>query len=284
MSPTPARLAPTPLAVRLAYPAIAQKILAVVRTRVPESDAPDVVQATYLRALLVPRPPEDDAELLRLVATIARGQVADFHRSRTRRAARIADAAEPDEVAPDDGPSSARDLVEAREVLAWIEGEVERGNIPPELLRWSREFAAGATFNEIARREGKTASAVKVALHRGRKLVTHRWSKYVAAAALGALVVAMLYARRLPDEQVASPPVKSTPPSAPAPLDEARLLRQNAARACAAQKWGECLRDLDDARDRDPAGDAEPGVQAERAKATEALAKPPPEGRPPKLP
>ncbi|MDP9002466.1 MAG: hypothetical protein M3O46_20430, partial [Myxococcota bacterium] len=53
----------SPQAARLESPAVANKILAVVRGRVPASEVADLVQGTYLRALLVPRLPDDSTEL-----------------------------------------------------------------------------------------------------------------------------------------------------------------------------------------------------------------------------
>jgi DNA-directed RNA polymerase specialized sigma24 family protein len=267
------RAAPTSQAARLASPAVAEKILAVVKRRAAESDVADVVQATYLRALLVPRLPDDEEELLRLVATIARGQAIDSYRRGARRSARIEDAAEPDEVALEDGESSDRDSVEAREMLAWIEHEVKRGKIPAEVLGWSRELAAGATCEEIALREGKTASAIKVALHRARKLVHRRWRAHVTAAAFGTLAFAMVCAL-WPDEEheVSAPYVTPAPPAA-VRLEQARELRQRAHGACADARWEECLRYFNEAQRRDPAGDDDPAVQAERTKARNGLAK-----------
>jgi hypothetical protein len=54
-------------------------------------------------------------------------------------------------------------------------------------------------------------------------------------------------------------------PTSPAP--DAADLRRRATAACDAQRWSECLADLDQARDADPAGDDTPAVKSLRAKA-----------------
>jgi DNA-directed RNA polymerase specialized sigma24 family protein len=268
----------TPHAERLASPAVADKILAAIRGRVPASEVPDLVQATYLRALIAPRPPETLNELVRLVSVIARNVVVDFHRKRAHHARRTVDGEDPDRVAVEDAPSSARDPLEAREVLDWIDREVQRGQLPEEALRWSRELAAGATCQEIARREGKSVSAVKVAIHRARKLVHERWRAYLATAALGALALFAIYVLRRPRTEAivrdtAPAPALAPTPAAPTRLQQAQEFRDQAFRACADSRWLECLRDFNEAKDRDPAGDADPRVQAVRKKAGEELRK-----------
>ena len=193
-------------AARLATPAIAERIRAAVRGRVPESDVPDVIQGTYLRALIAPELPDDLDGLLRLVSTIARGLTIDFQRANGRPARRVAEGAEPDELAPDDGAPNADEPAAVREMLEWVELEVARGDIAPAVLRWAHDLAAGATYEEIAAPEGKSASAVKVAVHRARKALHHRWEAYVAAGAFGAVLAFWFYIARRPDLETRPPP------------------------------------------------------------------------------
>jgi DNA-binding CsgD family transcriptional regulator len=99
---------------------------------------------------------------------------------------------EPDEIAATDGPAFAAEMAAIREELAWVHREVESGTIPREAVRWSRELAAGMTYEEIAAREGKSVSSVKVAVHRARTVLRTRWRTFVATAAVSVLVVAAL--------------------------------------------------------------------------------------------
>jgi hypothetical protein len=55
------------------------------------------------------------------------------------------------------------------------------------------------------------------------------------------------------------------------PAPDASEVRDHALQACAAQRWDECLRGLDEARELDPTGDETPEVRAARDLAKRAL-------------
>jgi hypothetical protein len=89
-----------------------------------------------------------------------------------------------------------------------------------------------------------------------------------AAAAAGGLAYSALHrspAPPAPSPQPSPSPVP-VPPAVP-DLVAASDLRQKAAAACEAQRWDDCLADLDRARALDPAGDDAPPVKSLRDQA-----------------
>src|SRR5690606_6384166 len=64
----------------LSDPALRNALLRFVRSRVPASEAEDIVQSVLTDALSAARAPEEPEELRRWVHGIARNKIADYHR------------------------------------------------------------------------------------------------------------------------------------------------------------------------------------------------------------
>jgi len=98
---------------------------------------------------------------------------------------------------------------------------------------------------------------------RGRRRPVLLWLAAVAAVTVagGALYAA------LSQPPPRTPAPRPTPDPVPSAVPNPVLLRRQAADACDAQQWGECLADLDEARAVDPDGDAKPAMKALRARA-----------------
>ncbi len=92
-----------------------------------------------------------------------------------------------------------------------------------------------------------------------------RWVPLLAAVfALGALALAIGPGLSHSDR------VSSPPPHEPSPAD----LRHRAFEACDAERWAECLANLDAAWAQDRAGDEDPRVQSARRRAAAAMPRP----------
>src|SRR5215470_9487342 len=89
----------------LTDPTFRRALVQMVRRRVPEDEAEDIVQSALAEALTAPNAPEETDGLRRFVWGIARHKVADFYRR-----ARRENLAEPDVVA-EDAPHAEEDLL-----------------------------------------------------------------------------------------------------------------------------------------------------------------------------
>jgi DNA-directed RNA polymerase specialized sigma24 family protein len=291
-------VAPTHLVARLADPALTESLSRYVRTRVPESEVDDIVQATLADALASEGPPAEEAQITPWVHGICRHKVVDWFRRAHREVPRDLEGASTDGTVPvaESAPQSARDL------LRWAKARLPEGEENAKTLEWMLREGEGEKLEAIAAEANLPAPRVRQRVSRLRRYYRVRWAAEAAAlAALIAVTIAILvFWRRSHDDRVAPLPAPSTAPrTPPAPVpgpsspllpplpyappqdpdrsmqERAAELRHDALDRCAAKAWLECLRGLDEAKQLDPAADAEPAVQAARKQATDALAPPP---------
>lgn len=147
------------------YQRYARMVHGILLARVPASDAEDLVQDVFLRALEKVGQLRNPGAFGAWLGTLARNRARDFLRRR-RSAASL-----------DEEPAGAdRPTLEAREALAAIRDLPER---PRELLIW--RLVEGMTGPEIADRTGASQGTVRVQLHRAmaalrKKLATEKLS------------------------------------------------------------------------------------------------------------
>ncbi len=203
----------------LSDPALLSALGAHVRSRVPASDAEDVVQSVLADALAGASPEDGDA-LRRWIFGVARNKIADYYR-RTRR--ELPSDAQDDDAAPSSGRAGARDL------LLWAEGELPPGSDAKRTFEWMLREGEGEKLESIAETEKVPAPRVRKRVSRMREHFRARWAAYVAglaAAGLAVLVVFYILRRKpepvvrivpepVPTESVGvkTPPVPSTIPS-----------------------------------------------------------------------
>jgi RNA polymerase sigma-70 factor (ECF subfamily) len=133
----------------------------IVLSKVPASDAPDLVQDIFIIALQKLTTLEDDAAFGGWLAQVTRARIARFLRDRPRHDPL------PDEVAlaaPD-----ASGAPDARKVLAALQALPEAYS---ETL--AMRLVEGMTGPEIAEATGLTPGSVRVNLHRGMKLLQEK--------------------------------------------------------------------------------------------------------------
>src|SRR5262245_24500106 len=122
----------------LTDPTFRLALIQMVRRRVPESDAEDIVQSTLAEALCARNAPEEMDGLRRFVWGIARHKVADFYR-RARRE-KLADA----EVATAEAPHAEEDL------LRWAARELPPTRDACQTLEWMLREGEGEKLEAIA--------------------------------------------------------------------------------------------------------------------------------------
>lgn len=252
----------------LADPRLHRALGAMVRKRVPESDADDIVQAALAEALASKSAPDEAEALRRWVFAVAKNKIADHYRKRRREQPEASI-----DVGAEETPYSERDL------LRWAEEQLPPGSDAPKTLEWMLREGDGEKLESIALSEKLPAPRVRQRVSRMRRFLRERW---VAAAALGVVVAIALYAlyklRNPREEFIAVPSVPSVGPvpTAEERLEIAKRERKDALGKCDAAAWRACLEGLDRAAKLDPAGDTDPRVTQARDAAAKALAPPPP--------
>lgn len=193
-----------------------------VRTRVPASDADDVVQAVLADALASDGAPTEAEALRKWLFGVARNKIADFYRRSRREQPGEVD----DQAAPPSGRASAKDL------LDWAEDELPPGSDAKRTFEWMLREGDGEKLESIAETEKVPAPRVRKRVSRMREHFRARWAAYVAglaAAGLALLIVFYMFRRKpipeakivpepkpIPTESIGAPPkvVPSTTPSA----------------------------------------------------------------------
>ena len=264
----PAERALHPNAKAVAAPAVRAKIMAVLGKRVPPADADDIAQAAYLRLLMMPSLPGTEHALLGLVVTVVRGLIVDRHRARKHRRKQHADDADVDAVAVEEGAPTAQDREEWRQMLAFVQTEVDAGRVPPDALRWARGLASGETIDDIAAHENRSPSAIKMRMKRLREHLRRRWPIYAGVA--GPILVIVLWIRsgsreidtgsRSADDARRS----ASEAASPGPMHRERKYREMAAKDCREGAYDACEEELDAAKRLDPDGEDLPAVKAMR--------------------
>ena len=195
----------------LAAPALRKSLTAMVRKRVPASDAEDVAQTILCDALAAPAIPTDPEEMRRFVVGIARHKVADFHRGARRRGTPANDDGER-EVEASPAP------IEAHLLLSRIAASVAEA--PPreqETLDWLLREHEGEQLQTIAEESGVPAPAVRQRVSRLRRVLRAQW-------AVGVLL--LLGAGGIVAERMHSPSSSITADPAGDPVASAALVMQ----------------------------------------------------------
>jgi DNA-directed RNA polymerase specialized sigma24 family protein len=208
---------------RLADPALNARLSHFVRTRVPESDADDIVQATLADALSAAEPPEGDEDLARWVFGICRHKIVDWFR-RMRREVPFDLNADEETLPAASLPANAIDLAR------WARRELPKGKHNEQTLEWMLREGDGEKLEAIAAEANLPAPAVRQRVWRLRRYFQKRWAAQAAAVA-ALLIVALLvfFALRRKPETIAPRPDPSfqpspdlpapvAPPQAPSPL------------------------------------------------------------------
>jgi RNA polymerase sigma factor (sigma-70 family) len=248
-----------------------EALMQMVKKRVPERDAEDVVQATLAAAVSsVPGGhgeagrPEDPDALRRWIWGIARHKVADFHR-RARREDFDAEG-EPEVSVP-------ADTREANDMLKWAMRNMPEGS--EETLEWLMREAEGEKLESIAESAQLPPARVRKRVSRLRAHLREHWQREVIAlAALGVTLSIAFYLWRRPKPDEIGPEIaRPIAPFESPELKRAKLLREEALDGVcrSSATMDECIRVLDQAKQLDPAGDLAPSVQTTRMR----LAAPP---------
>jgi DNA-directed RNA polymerase specialized sigma24 family protein len=255
--------APHPYAERLAHPMVRAKIVQIIGRRVPAAEAEDIAQKAFVRLLLTQGLPENPTDLVGYAAMVVHRLVIDHHRARRRNDARREDGMEVDEIVVEDGAPAVEERAEWRQMLAFAQKEAGAGRIPADVPRWASELAAGKTIEQIAHQEGRSPSAIKMAMKRARDHLRRRWPLYAAGASAALL---LLWIRNQEPAMVSAPnPYARGSASATEPPEmRAQTYRDKAARECRDGAFDACERDLDEAKKADPASENRPDVKEMR--------------------
>lgn len=178
----------------LSDPALISALGAHVRSRVPGTDADDVVQSVLADALAAEGAPGDAESLRKWVFGVARNKIADFYR-RTRR--------EQPTATSDDEPAASSGQGAARDLLHWAEGELPPDSEAKRTFEWMLREGDGEKLESIAASEKLPAPRVRKRVSRMRAHFRTRWAAYVAAlAAAGLAVIVVWYMlRKKPEPQ-----------------------------------------------------------------------------------
>ncbi|HEX8792981.1 MAG TPA: sigma-70 family RNA polymerase sigma factor [Polyangiaceae bacterium] len=208
------------LVARLADPDLTARLSHFVRTRVPEDDARDIVQATIADALAADEHPEGDEDIVRWVFGICRHKLVDWFRRMRREVPRDLEANE-DAVPAESVPTSAMDL------MRWARKELPPGKENEQTLEWMLREGDGEKLESIAAEANLPAPRVRQRVSRLRRYYKKKWAAQAAAvAALLLVALAIAFALRKKDQnQVAPRPEPSFVPSAlpPAPVGPPEL-------------------------------------------------------------
>jgi RNA polymerase sigma factor (sigma-70 family) len=244
----------------LADPRLHHALGAMVRKRVPEGDADDIVQSALTEALASKSAPEEAESLRKWLFAVAKNKIADYYRKRRRE-----QPTEAVDVAAEETPYSERDL------LRWAENQLPPGSDSPKTLEWMLREGEGEKLESIAESEQVPAPRVRQRVSRMRRFLKGRW--LLAAAIVGVVVVFVVLYRPKQPEVVVRPEPK---PVVDEKLELAKQERAKALEACDRHDWTPCIDGLDRAKAKDRAGDMSPAVTTARQAASDAKLPPPP--------
>lgn len=206
---------------RLAARDLRRTLTAMLQHRLPAEDVEDVAQTVLCDALAAGSIPADPVEMRRWLAGIARHKVADFHRTRARRAGRtdaFDDADDDADIACPPPP------VEARALLASVVEET-RAPRDRETLSWLVREHAGDRLADIAKEAGLPSPVVRQRVSRLRRALRARWASALVVLVVGGGLVAAAANMAPPEKEAIAPdPSIVAPRVAPAaqpasPLD-----------------------------------------------------------------
>ncbi|WP_394835390.1 sigma-70 family RNA polymerase sigma factor [Pendulispora rubella] len=242
-----------------------EALVALVRRRVPEKDAEDVVQATLAEAMAAAHRPEDPEALRKWIYGITRNKIADYHRRARREVLDEPEALE-----------AASSMEEVNDLLRWAVRELPSGQDAQQTFQWFLREGEGEKLEAIADGEKIPPARVRQRVSRLRRHFRDRWAAQLAAlAALGVvgIVVAIWILRDRPQKPDA-PIARDTAPIpqiAPTPRELAIKERNEALVLCDEGKWKECIEKLDRAAFVVPELNDDADVKSARAAAAEAL-------------
>lgn len=253
------------------------EILGWLRTRiariVPDDAVENVAQQSVESAMRARKCPHERKGFGRWLCRIGRRRAIDFLRMR-KTGGRSDEYLAGDDI--DDLPGVVVADYEARDELARVQRALEEAAARPGLRRdaaWLMRRVEGHSYAEIATEARVPASTVEQAISRLRR----RLRDTVAAALIALfLFLCLRSALRRPDEALPPPPAPAPAPtvapvSNPAPVSDARDLREKALSECATHAYFACRADLDRARELDPDGESDARVTAARKAADRAL-------------
>jgi DNA-directed RNA polymerase specialized sigma24 family protein len=248
----------------LANPKLRSKLISALRSKVPQGDLEDVVQATLADALASSHAPPNAEDIQRWVFGIARHKVADYYRKRHRE--------QPGDLP--EQPQHDTPELQARDLLRWADGELPGTQTSQETLNWLLREGEGETLEEIAKEQQIPAPTVRQRVVRLRKHFKQRWALELTAAALIA-VLAGVYWWVTREKEIQEKGIVQDVPSinsaTPSPYERATEIRKLALKDCEAQRFQECVKRLDEAQILDPTGENAPDIQKARKQAAEAL-------------
>ena len=164
----------------LTDPRFRRALTQMVRRRVPESEAEDIVQASLAEALASERAPLEMDQLRRFVWGIARHKVADFYRRARRERLDVPEMEGPG------APHTEQDL------LRWAARELPAGTDVEQTLDWMLREGEGEKLEAIAEAENLPAPRVRQRVSRLRRHLRERWAIELAALAAIGVVVALV--------------------------------------------------------------------------------------------
>ena len=184
-----------------------------VRRRVPESDAEDIVQSSLAEALAAANAPTETDALRRFVWGIARHKVADFYRRARREKLDVPEMAAPG------APHTEQDL------LRWATRELPDVKDAEQTLEWMLREGEGEKLEAIAEAENLPAPRVRQRVSRLRRHLRERWAVELAALAAIGLVVALIVweMNRKPGKPITQDAPQVEPPQDKKPDDAPRL-------------------------------------------------------------
>jgi DNA-directed RNA polymerase specialized sigma24 family protein len=189
----------------LTDPRFRRALTQMVRRRVPESDAEDIVQSSLAEALASERAPADMDSLRRFVWGIARHKVADFYRRARRERLDVPEMEGPG------APHTEHDL------LRWAARELPEGKDAEQTLDWMLREGEGEKLEAIAEAENVPAPRVRQRVSRLRRHLRERWAIEVAALAAIGVVVALIVweMSRQPGKPITNEPALHQDPVVP---------------------------------------------------------------------
>jgi DNA-directed RNA polymerase specialized sigma24 family protein len=173
-----------------------------VRSRVPDAEVDDIVQATLSDALEAPRHPDADDEISRWVYGICRHKVVDSFR-RMRREVPSDLLGDEEAASPASAPTGAMDLAK---------NALPHGPEHEQTLEWMLREGEGEKLDVIAREAEVPAPRVRQRVSRLRRHFKARWAVEVAALAVLLLALALILRGRH-ETEVAPRPEPSLEPS-----------------------------------------------------------------------